>query len=200
MTEDTFRTISGKAEGLYKTRGSKFLAFGFPVSSEEEIKKLISEIRKKYHDARHWCYAYRISTANYIYRMNDDGEPSNTAGKPIYGQIISNNLTNILIIVVRYFGGTLLGKGGLIKAYKSATADMLSNAEIIVKAVDRLYRINFNYDVMSEVLKILDREKLSKTDYKFDQHCSIETRIKVSKEKNIISRLKRINSVEIIAL
>jgi uncharacterized YigZ family protein len=200
MTEDTFRTISGKAEGLYKTRGSKFLAFGFPVSSEEEIKKIISEIRKKYHDARHWCYAYRIGTINYIYRMNDDGEPSNTAGKPIYGQIISNNLINILIIVVRYFGGTLLGKGGLIKAYKSAAADMLSNAEIIVKAVDRLYRINFNYDVISEVFKILDREKLSNTDYKFDQRCSVETRIKVSKEKSIISRLKRINSVEIIAL
>lgn len=200
MTEDTFRTISGKAEGLYKDRGSKFLAFGFPVSSEEEIKKIISETRKKYHDARHWCYAYRIGTLNYTYRMNDDGEPVNTAGKPIYGQIISNNLTNILIIVVRYFGGTLLGKGGLIKAYKSATAGMLSNAEIIVKAVDRLYKINFNYDVMSAVLKIIDREKLSRTDCKFDQHCSIITRIKVSKEKNIISRLERIKSVEVIAI
>ena len=200
MTEDTFRTISGKAEGLYKIKGSKFLAFGFPVSSEEEIKKIISETRKKYHDARHCSYAYRIGTTNEMSRINDDGEPVNTAGKPIYGQIISNNLTNILIIVVRYFGGTLLGKGGLIKAYKSAATDMLSNAEIIVKDVDRLYKINFNYNVISAVLKILDKEKLSKTDYKFDQHCSIITRIKVSKEKSIISRLERISSVEVVAI
>jgi len=200
MTEDTFHTISGKAEGLYKIKGSKFLAFGFPVSSEEEIKIIISEIRKKYHDARHCSYAYRIGTTNEIFRINDNGEPVNTAGKPIYGQIISNNLTNILIIVVRYFGGKLLGKGGLIKAYKSAAADMLSNAEIIVKAVDRLYKINFNYNVISAVLKILDKEKLSKTDFRFDQHCSVITRIKMSKEKSIISRLERINSVEVVAI
>jgi uncharacterized YigZ family protein len=200
MIKESFRTISGKAQGLHKIKGSKFLAFGFPVSSEEEIKKIISETRKKYHDARHWCYAYRIGTIEYIYRMNDDGEPANTAGKPIYGQIISNDLTNILIIVVRYFGGILLGKGGLIKAYKSAAADMLSNAEIIIKEVDRLYKIYFNYDVLSAVFKILDKEKLTKTDYKFEQNCSVITRIKVSKEKSIISRLERISSVKVIAI
>ena len=197
MTEDTFRTISGKAEGLYKARGSKFHAFGYPVSSEQETKNIIAEIRKKYHNARHCCYAYRIGTINDISRMNDDGEPANTAGKPVYGQIISNDLTNILIVVVRYFGGTLLGKGGLIKAYKSAAADMLSNAKIIIKTVARLYKISFNYDVMSEVLRILDREKLEQIDNKYDQHCSIITRIKVNKEKNIISRLERIKSVEV---
>jgi uncharacterized YigZ family protein len=200
MIKDSYRTISGKAEGLYKIKGSKFLAFGFSVSSEEEIKQIISETRKKYHDARHRCYAYRIGTIKYIYRMNDDGEPVNTAGRPIYGQIILNNLTNILIIVVRYFGGTLLGKGGLIKAYKSAAADMLSNAEIIVKDIDRLYKISFNYEVMSAVFKILDKEKLTKTDYKFEHNCSVITRIKVSKEKNIISRLERISSVKVIAI
>ncbi len=200
MRVDTFNTISGKAEGLYKARGSKFLAFGFPVSSEEEIKTIISETRKKYHDARHCSYAYRIGITNSTFRINDDGEPANTAGRPIYGQIISNNLTNILIIVVRYFGGTLLGKGGLIKAYKSAAADMLSNARIIVRVVDRLYKINFNYDVTSAVLKILNKEKLIKTDYKFDRYCSITTRIEASKEKSIISRLERINSVEVVAI
>ena len=200
MKEDNFRTISGKAEGLYKIKGSKFLALGYPVSSEQETKNIISEVRRKYHNAKHCCYAYRLGTTNEIFRINDDGEPANTAGKPIYGQIISNNLTNILIIVVRYFGGTLLGKGGLIKAYKSAAADMLSDAEIIVKAVDRPYKISFNYDVMSTVLRIMDKEKLSKTDYKFDQHCSVITRIKMSKEKSIISRLERIDSVKVVAI
>jgi uncharacterized YigZ family protein len=200
MTEDTFRTISGRAEGFYKDRGSKFLAFGFPVTSEEEIRNIISETRKKYHDARHCCYAYRIGTANVKSRMNDDGEPAYAAGKPVYGQIISNDLTNILIIVVRYFGGTLLGKGGLMKAYKSAAADMLSNAEIISTTVYRLYKISFSYDVMGQVLKILDKEKLEKTDYKFDRYCSVVTRIKEGKEKGIITRLERISTVEIIAI
>ncbi len=178
MTEDTFRTISGKAEGLYKDRGSKFLAFGFPVSSEEEIKIIVSETRKKYHDARHCCYAYRIGTANIKSRMNDDGEPANTAGKPVYGQIISNDLTNILIIVVRYHGGIMLGKGGLVKAYKSAAADMISNAEIITRTVFSLYKIIFSYNAISQVMKILDKEKLEKTDYKFERHCSVIIRIK----------------------
>ncbi len=200
MTEDSFRTISGKAEGLYKARGSKFLAFGFPVSSEQETKKIIAGVRKKYHNARHCCYAYRIGTTKDISRMNDDGEPANTAGKPIYIQIISNNLTNILVIVVRYFGGTLLGKGGLVKAYKSAAADMLLNAEIIIKAVTRLYKISFNYDVMSEVMRILDREKLEQLENKYGRHCSIKTRISVNKDKNIITRLRRVKSVEVSAI
>ncbi len=200
MTEDTFRTISGKAEGLYKDRGSKFLAFGFPVSSEEEIKIIVSETRKKYHDARHCCYAYRIGTANIKSRMNDDGEPANTAGKPVYGQIISNDLTNILIIVVRYHGGIMLGKGGLVKAYKSAAADMISNAEIITRTVFSLYKIIFSYNAISQVMKILDKEKLEKTDYKFERHCSVIIRIKTGKEKGIIARLERISSVEVIAI
>ncbi len=200
MTEDTFRTISGKAEGLYKDRGSKFLAFGFPVSSEEEIKIIVSETRKKYHDARHCCYAYSIGTANIKSRMNDDGEPANTAGKPVYGQIISNDLTNILIIVVRYYGGIMLGKGGLVKAYKSAAADMISNAEIITRTVFSLYKIIFSYNAISQVMKILDKEKLEKTDYKFERHCSVIIRIKTGKEKGIIARLERISSVEVIAI
>jgi uncharacterized YigZ family protein len=200
MPYDTFKTIDAAAEGIYKDKGSKFLAFGYPVSSEEEIKKILAEIKKKYHDARHRCYAYRIGIINEISRMNDDGEPPNTAGKPIYGQIISNKLTNILVVVVRYFGGTLLGKGGLIKAYKSAAANMLSNARMVIRTVERLYKIEFEYNAMNEVLKILDKEKLKQADNKFDLHCSIITRIKANKEKNIISRLERISSVKVSAL
>ena len=200
MPYDTFKTIATAAEGIFKDKGSRFLAFGFPVSSEEEIKKILAGIKKKYHDARHRCYAYRIGLINDISRMNDDGEPINTAGKPIFGQIISNNLTNILIVVVRYFGGTLLGKGGLIKAYKSAAASMLSNARIVVKDVDRLYKIDFEYFAINEVLKVLDREKLKLMENKFDQHCSIITSIKVNKEKDIITRLKTIRSVKVSAM
>jgi uncharacterized YigZ family protein len=197
MPSDTYKTIEAPAEGLYREKGSKFLAFGYPVSSPEEITKILDSVRKKYHDARHHCYAYRIGIRNEISRMNDDGEPSNTAGKPIYGQILSNGLTNILIVVVRYFGGTLLGRGGLVKAYKSAAADMLSNARIELRYPERLFKIEFEYHALNEVLKTLDREQIKQEDNKYNSLCSITIRISTNKEKSILSRLGRINSVRI---
>ena len=124
--DDSYKTLENPAEGIYREKGSRFLAFGYPVHNEEEIKIRVAALRKKYHDARHHCYAYRLGPAGETYRVNDDGEPSGTAGKPIYGQLLSNNLTNVLVVVVRYFGGTLLGTGGLITAYRSATSDMLA--------------------------------------------------------------------------
>ena len=131
MGKDNYLSIEKRSEGIYKDRGSKFLAFAFPVYQEDEIKDILAELRKEYHDARHHCYAYRLGASKEIYRVNDDGEPSSSAGKPIFGQIQSNDLSNILIVVVRYFGGTLLGVGGLINAYRSAAADALINASII---------------------------------------------------------------------
>ena len=130
-TADKYLTIEKNSDGIFKDRGSKFLAFAYPVSSPEEIKIILAELRKKYHDARHHCYAYMLGAEKETYRSNDDGEPSSSAGKPILGQIQSNNLSNILIVVVRYFGGTLLGVGGLINAYRSAAADAIRNANII---------------------------------------------------------------------
>ncbi len=123
--DDSYKTLESPAEGTYREKGSRFLAFGFPVQNEEEIRNILASLRKKYHDARHHCYAYRLGTTGEAYRVNDDGEPSGTAGKPILGQLLSNNLTHVLVVVVRYFGGTLLGTGGLITAYRSATADMI---------------------------------------------------------------------------
>jgi uncharacterized YigZ family protein len=200
MSQDTYKTIEAPAEGLYKDKGSKFLAFGYPVSSLEEISEILESIRKKYHDARHRCYAYRIGIKNEVSRMNDDGEPANTAGKPIHGQILANGLTNILIVVVRYFGGTLLGRGGLVKAYKAAATDMLSNARIAVRLPERFYKIEFEYNALNEVLKVLDREHLKQEDNKFDSLCSVIIRVNANIEKSILPRLERIRSVKVSAL
>ncbi|OFX54518.1 MAG: YigZ family protein, partial [Bacteroidetes bacterium GWA2_30_7] len=151
--KDTYLTIESQSEGLFKDKGSKFIAFAIPVCNEDEIKQHLESIRKKYYDARHHCYAYRLGLEGNIYRTNDDGEPSNTAGKPIYGQILSNELTNVLIIVVRYFGGILLGTGGLINAYKSASANAIANAKIIKKTEDTLLKIIFDYTITNDVMK-----------------------------------------------
>ena len=135
LKQDEYLTIVKSSEGLYKEKGSKFIALAFPVKTEEELKAIQLRLRKEYHDARHHCYAYRIGTSNMVYRTNDDGEPSGTAGKPIYGQIQSFQLTNILVVVIRYFGGTKLGVPGLIRAYKTATQDVFQNADIKLKTI-----------------------------------------------------------------
>jgi len=150
-----FLTISSSSEGLYKAKGSKFLAFAFPVSSEEEVKEKLDFLRKKYFDARHHCYAYRLGANGERYRANDDGEPANSAGKPVLGQLVARNLTNVLVVVVRYFGGILLGVGGLAQAYKQAAADALDHAEIITGAVTETWLLTFAYADMNLVLKVL---------------------------------------------
>ena len=146
LETDSYRTIESNSEGNFKDRGSKFLAFAFPVQNEEQIKIFIGDLKKRYHDARHHSYAYRIYPENPVYRVNDDGEPSGTAGKPIYGQILSNNLMNILIVVVRYFGGTLLGTSGLINAYRAAALDCIDKARIIERTIESTLILNFDYE------------------------------------------------------
>jgi len=152
---DTYLTISIPCEGTFKDKGSKFLAFAYPVSKEIEIKPKLDLLRKEYYGARHYCYAYQLGTSNLVSRVNDDGEPSGTAGKPILGQINSHNLTNVLIVVVRYFGGVLLGTGGLIQAYRSASNDALSKASIVKKFIMDHYLLNFNHIEMNQVMKII---------------------------------------------
>ena len=144
LFEDTYLTIKEPSEGLFKDKGSKFSSFAFPASSEEDVKKFLAELKKQHPSANHHCYAFRLGADKQAYRANDDGEPSNTAGKPILGQIQSKDLTNILIVVVRYFGGTLLGVSGLINAYKLAAAEAIQNATIIEKTVDDIYEIKFD--------------------------------------------------------
>jgi uncharacterized YigZ family protein len=194
MVEDTYQTISSKAEGLYKEKGSKFIALAFPVTNEEEIKEILVSLRKEYHDARHHCYSYIIGFKGEHWRANDDGEPSGTAGRPIQGQIQRCNLTNTLIVVIRYFGGTKLGVSGLINAYKMAAADALDHSQIITKSVNDIYQINFGYLVMNDIMKLVKDENLRLMEQNFDTSCSITVEIRQSRIEQVLERIEKIDS------
>ncbi len=173
MFDDTYKTITDQSEGIYKDKGSKFIAIALPVVNENEVKQHLEEIRKKYYDARHHCYAYALSPTRDAFRINDDGEPSGTAGKPIYGQILSHELTNVLIVVVRYFGGVKLGVRGLINAYKAASMDALGNNTIIEKRIKEIYEVSFDYPLMNDVMKILKDHNLEQISNDFAISCQI---------------------------
>jgi uncharacterized YigZ family protein len=193
--DDSYKTLEGPAEGTYREKGSRFLAFGFPVQNEEDVRNIVAALRKKYHDARHHCYAYRLGQAGETYRVNDDGEPSGTAGKPIHGQLLSNNLTNVLVVVVRYFGGTLLGTGGLITAYRSATADMLTQANIITRLVEVKVRLSFPYDMLNSVMKILKEESLVPGEADYNTMCTMVIRVRASMLERLTGRIKKITGL-----
>lgn len=197
MFEDTYFTIEEKVEGLYKEKGSRFISLAFPVSKEEEVKEIIKDIKKEYYDARHHCYAYILGYDKSTYRMNDDGEPSSTAGKPIYGQLLSKDLTNILVVVVRYFGGTKLGVSGLIQAYKQAALDALNNAKIIEKTVDEIYSISFDYVFMNDVMKVLKDFDVIQMNHRFDNDCYLEFRTRKSNSIKIVDNLSSIDGVNV---
>ena len=194
---DTFKTISSPSEGIFKDKGSKFLAFAIPISSAEEVKEIVKAYRREYYDARHVCYAYMLGLGRNDFRANDDGEPSGTAGRPILGQINSNELTNILVIVVRYFGGVLLGTGGLVIAYKEATSDALSNAEIIVKTVDDVISLRFDYVLLNEVMRILKDSNVQIKSQLFDNECNIQLSIRRSDSEILKSKLLKIIGVQL---
>lgn len=196
--EDTYKTISEPSEGLFKDKGSKFISFAYPVTSEDEIREIVQSIKKEHHSARHHCYAWRLGHEKLQFRANDDGEPSSTAGKPILGQIQSFDLTNILIVVVRYFGGTLLGVSGLINAYRNAALDAINQAEIIERLVEKHLVIEFGYGAMNEVMKIFKDEKLPQIDPQFDLKCRIETQIRLSDLSRIEEGLKKVEGVKIL--
>lgn len=197
MFEDTYFTIEEKVEGLYKEKGSRFISLAFPVSKEEEVKEIIKDIKKEYYDARHHCYAYILGYDKSTYRMNDDGEPSSTAGKPIYGQLLSKDLTNVLVVVVRYFGGTKLGASGLIQAYKQAALDALNNAKIIEKTVDEIYSISFDYVFMNDVMKVLKDFDVIQMNHRFDNDCYLEFRTRKSNSIKIVDNLSSIDGVNV---
>jgi uncharacterized YigZ family protein len=195
--EDTFKTIEKPSEGLFKDKGSRFISFAFPVNSEEEIREIIQSIRKEHHSARHHCFAWRLGADKLLFRSNDDGEPSSTAGKPILGQIQSFDLTNILIVVVRYFGGTLLGVSGLISAYRNAALDAINQAEIVEKLVENWLLVEFDYGAMNEVMKVFKDEKLPQIDPQFDLKCKIKTHIRLSECGRISESLLKIEGVQV---
>lgn len=180
MTNDLYKSIEAPSKGLYKDLGSKFLAFAYPVETQDQIKEILSSIKKEYFDARHHCYAYRLGREGDIWRANDDGEPSSTAGRPILGQLLSNELSDILVVVVRYFGGTKLGVPGLIKAYKSATSDAIANAVIVNKIAGEFFSIDFDYLQMNDVMKVLKDLNISPLKQDFNLRCHIEMKVRLS--------------------
>jgi uncharacterized YigZ family protein len=197
LFEDTYLTITTSAEGLYKDKGSKFIAYAFPVSSEHQIKQHLSDLRKEHFNARHHCYAFRLGADKMAYRANDDGEPKYSAGKPILGQIQSNDLTNILIVVVRYFGGTLLGVSGLITAYKLAATNALENAIIIEKKVMERYELTFDYLQMNDVMKLMKDEELEQISQNFDLNCTLVFAVRKNNAQKVVDLFKKISNLEI---
>jgi len=192
---DTYRTINALAEGTYSEKRSKFLAFAMPVRSVEEVKGLVAEYQKKYYDARHVCYAYMLGAERTEFRANDNGEPSGTAGKPILGQINSNELTDILIIVVRYFGGVKLGTSGLIVAYRLAAAEAIAAAEIVEKTVDEDITFGFEYPFMNDVMRIVKEENPQLVSQGFDNDCTMTLRIRKDAMPRLKARLEKVTSL-----
>lgn len=195
--EDIYKTIKENSEGFFKDRGSKFIGLAFPVYSESEIKEIQKNLRNQYYDARHHCFAWRLGADKLQYRVNDDGEPSNSAGMPIFGQIQSFDLTNILIVVVRYFGGTKLGVPGLINAYRTAASEAIKNGEIIEKTVNNITKIHFEYLAMNDVMTVLKEEQLEQFEQCFELQCSINVKLRLSEAQRITERLEKIESVRI---
>ncbi len=197
MFSDTYYTLKQSSEGLYKDKGSKFLAYAYPVKNEEEIKEILDNLRKKHYDARHHCYAWALGPTRDAFRFNDDGEPSGTAGKPIYGQILSNGITNILIVVVRYFGGTKLGVRGLINAYKAATANAIENNVIIEMLIREVYELQFEYHLMNEVMKVLKDNELNQISHNFELSCKLTFEVRRNKADEIKGIFQSIYGVKI---
>ena len=194
---DTYQTIAAVSDGIYKEKGSKFIAYAHPIEHEDDVKDIVAIYKKKYFDARHHCYAWRIGVDGSHFRENDDGEPSGTAGKPIHGQMRSTNLTNLLIVVVRYFGGIKLGTSGLINAYKLAASDAIANATIVDKTVDEYYRLNFSYAVMNDVMRVFKEEDLKLISQDFNLACSIEFHVRQTLAPKVLTRIEKIESAEI---
>ncbi|MDM1044759.1 YigZ family protein [Myroides sp. 1354] len=179
--KDFYKTISEPTEEvLYKEKNSKFFGYAFPIKKEEEVKEILDQIKKVHYNARHWCYAFQLGTDPVYYRANDDGEPSNTAGAPIYGQIQSFDLTDILIVVVRYFGGVKLGVGGLITAYRAAAQMALEEAEIIECTIDKKFKVRFDYKDMNNVMRVIKERNLNLVQQKLEMTCEIELSIRKS--------------------
>lgn len=196
LFDDTYQTIEKPTESLFRDRGSKFLGFAYPIRSETEIKGIVAKLKAEHPKANHHCWATRLSIDRSVFRINDDGEPSGTAGRPILNTLLSKDLTNILVVVVRYFGGTLLGVPGLINAYKVATEEALKQAVIIRKTVNDVYTITFDYLQMNDVMRIIKDDSLVVLEQQFDNDCSIRLSIRKTQVEQTLGKLSKINGLK----
>ena len=187
--KDSYKSISSESRGLFKDNGSRFIAHAYPVETEEEVKEIVAALKKEYYDARHHVYAYRLGYMGDKFRANDDGEPSGSSGRPVLGQIDSCGLSDILVVVVRYFGGIKLGIPGLIRAYKTSAADALANAEIVEKIASKLYRVHFGYMNMNSVMKVFKDMDLVQKNQSFDMECSMDTSVRLSLVDTFLERM-----------
>jgi uncharacterized YigZ family protein len=196
--KDTYKTIATASEEvLYKEKNSKFFGYAFPVTTEEEIKEILERLRKEHFSARHWCYAYQIGTEKIQYRANDDGEPNNSAGMPIYGQIQSFEVTNVLVVVVRYFGGVKLGVGGLISAYKIAAQMALENSEIVERTIDKHFIISFGYANMNKVMRIIKEKNLQIVSQNMEMDCEIEIATRKKNVQNLLDTFENLYEIKL---
>ncbi len=197
LIKDTYASIAGRSDGLFKDNGSRFIAQAYPVESEEEVKEIVGSLKKEYHDARHHCFAYRLGLDGSRWRANDDGEPSGSAGRPILGQIDAAGLSDILVVVIRYFGGIKLGIPGLIRAYKTSTADALAQAAVVEKVAGKDYRLSFPYLSMNAVMKVVKDMSLPQKDQYFAERCSMLLRVRLSQEAAFLDRVSNIEGVDV---
>ena len=196
--KDTYKSITKPSpEVLFKDRNSKFFGYAFPIKTEEEANKHLEDLKAKHHKARHWCYAWQIGKEEFQYRANDDGEPSNSAGMPIYGQIQSFEVTNILIVVVRYFGGVKLGVGGLINAYKTAAQMALEASDILKRTIDEVFVVKFDYPEMNKVMQVIKKNNLNVIDQKLEIDCKIFIAVRKKEAESIYSKFDNTYKVEI---
>lgn len=195
---DEYKTIASESRGLFRDRGSRFIAVALPVSSQEEIKEHLDALRKEYHDARHHCYAWVLSPDRQLWRVSDDGEPPGTAGKPILGQINSRELTNIMVVVIRYFGGTLLGTSGLINAYRTAAANALTHALVVEQQLTERWLVTFPYTSMNNIMRVLKDEDCLHSEHKYTgDECSTEISFRTSRSGRVTERLRKIEGVRL---
>jgi uncharacterized YigZ family protein len=196
LFEDTYLTIEVPSEGLFRDKGSKFIAYAYPFKNEDTLKDIIAELKVLHSKARHHCWAYRLTPDRSVFRLNDDGEPSGTAGRPILNTLLSKDVTNVLVVVVRYFGGTLLGVPGLINAYKTATQEALDAAKIVEKTVNDVYRITFDYLQMNDVMRLVKEENLPILKQEFDNSCSMDVEVRKLLVNQVVQKLDKLDGVQ----
>jgi len=197
LFDDTYKTVNAGAEGIFRDKGSKFIAYVYPIKNEAEVKPILAKLRAEHAKARHFCWAWRLTADRSVFKLNDDGEPSGTAGRPILNSLLSADITNVFVVVVRYFGGTLLGVPGLINAYKTATQTALSESVIIEKTVNDVYEISFDYLLMNQVMRIVKDEDLVIVNQDFDTACSIKFEVRKAQINSVIGKFEKLENVKL---